>query len=83
MQCTGLTDLNGKDIYLHDILSLDADNIFKFKVAWNNETAAFELQTLDDKSSGFYFSAIGCCPTCILGNLFENPELLRNDNAPV
>lgn len=78
LQWTGLQDIDGKDIYLHDILSLDADNILKFKVGWDIETAAFQLQTLEgSRVSGFYFSAIGACPTRILGNIYENPELLQ------
>lgn len=68
MQYTGLKDKNGKEIYEGDIL--------------NNEGYRWELIVLNDFSDllSFYYDKVECCLSDdleIIGNIFENPELLE------
>lgn len=71
MQFTGLHDKNGKEIYEGDILGY-----------WG--TATWEVMWVDKKSSfrfGNYitnFPMTECVKKEIIGNIYENPELLTN-----
>jgi hypothetical protein len=73
MQFTGLKDKNGKEIYEGDILG---DGI------------VVEVQFHDGKFVGVQsnkkYSLGDCCGNYgrILGNIYENPELLKSRTAP-
>jgi len=80
MQYTGLHDKNKKDIFEDDIIKeiLPDDEAYTFIVDWNKISASFVLKEIgvpdyygrfndDMESSDFE----------IIGNTFENPELLR------
>ena len=77
MQCTGLKDKNGKLIYEGDIIKCSYDSEFAIGVIeWDSEELQFALKIED----AFYsirqktkFDIIE-----ILGNIYENPELLEN-----
>jgi uncharacterized phage protein (TIGR01671 family) len=77
MQCTGLEDKNGKLIYEGDILEVD-DDFFLIKkgvVTYDVANAAYTLGEdnvficNEDNKFSYYE---------IIGNKFENPELLKN-----
>lgn len=74
MQFTGLKDKNNKDIYEGDIIKYPAsgglDKIVQ--VVWNNDWLRFE------GSGGFGFS--NAYNLEIIGNIYENPELLNKQN---
>ena len=81
LQFTGLLDNNGKEIYEGDIVS-DGSII--------DEHGCFHKAKVDFKYAGFVVEAINCkCGECaiiplsqeadnlkVIGNIYENPELL-------
>ena len=70
MQYTGLKDKNGKEIYEGDIL-LTNNQTYNYEVKF--EDCSFGVQT---KHYGF-INLIGCGELEIIGNIYENPELLN------
>lgn len=78
MQYTGLKDKNGKEIYEGDVVgSESADN---YKVYWNELTAGFWIKS--DYDDAIYISRWKSkdfddrITLEIIGNIYENPELL-------
>lgn len=84
MQCTGLKDKNGKLIYEGDIVkfsSIYGHAIFEIK--WSDELSTFGYE--DDETD---FSELGrlyqeAAYVEIIGNIYENPELLEDSNANI
>lgn len=77
MQYTGLKDKNGKEIYEGDILRFsDVDTAI---VEWNKEYASFIVKPIQD----YYFdseilgNAIENNKEEVIGNIYDNPELLN------
>jgi len=77
MQYTGVKDKNGKEIYEGDIVEMEfGKGIVVF------DSAAFLVRNLDDDEYyGFddFFSLYkgGCYLVEVIGNIYENPELLE------
>jgi hypothetical protein len=70
MQFTGLKDKNGKEIYEGDICDLDGE---KVKISWSNLDSGFCLEW-------GYKSRIGLSIHLeVIGNIYENPELLKRE----
>lgn len=82
-QFTGLQDINGKDIYEGDLLIRPAQSLpTYFEVYWNAYCAKFGTKThyKHNKMIATYpIIADNFCKMEIAGNIFENPELLKND----
>ena len=73
MQSTGLKDKNGVEIYEGDII----ENIYKEIGFIKNCNDAL---CFSRKERNFYLSGIGAGrPFKILGNIYENPELLEDN----
>ena len=72
MQFTGLHDKNGVEIYEGDIAKDPDGNVFE--VIWNKGAASFELR---NKISHFLFVQRYIDMFEVIGNIYENPELLE------
>lgn len=81
-QCTGMKDKNGKLIWENDIVRVygDTDDFgndlyYFFKIVWNKDLCCWwlsDIYTKDDECLYIYLKEIE-----ILGNVFDNPELLE------
>lgn len=78
-QYTGLRDKDGKEIYEGDIVSIG--NSLKAVVIWFNGSFRFKDE-LSCKAT--YSEDIGAImrdyDVCIIGNIYDNPELLKGAN---
>lgn len=70
-QYTGLKDKNGKKIFEGDIVQ---DNIIFGEVAWDDKTASFIIDDIQDGYQGYsdWIHKIE-----VIGNIHSNPELLE------
>lgn len=78
MQCTGRKDSEGKLIYGGDILKTKCNQILC--VEWHEKLASFGLRTNKWVFTHFFGEAVDPEDTKIIGNIFENPELLEGRN---
>lgn len=73
-QCTGQRDINRKLIYEGDILK-DRGNA-RWKVIWDDDEVAFCVVS-GRKGFVYYLSDFEDCE--VIGNIHENPELLKEE----
>ena len=71
-QCTGLKDKNGKLIWENDIL-----NRGNLVVTWREELASYCLTKKGWMYQHFFGEAVDACDCEVIGNIFDNPELLE------
>jgi uncharacterized phage protein (TIGR01671 family) len=77
-QYTGLTDKNGKKIFEGDILDCKSGLYERCKVIYNEFCSAFQLECADGFSD-FFLCSINHKGMEIIGNIYDNPELLKED----
>lgn len=80
IQATGLKDKEGKEIYEGDVLK---HNSLDWKVVWSEETARWKLYSSKEVNcvgNHFYnyLNRGNSAESEIVGNVFENPELLNH-----
>jgi hypothetical protein len=75
MQYTGIKDKNGKEIYEGDIVNIDL-TCEKSLIEYNNVYAAFIVNT--SPSVILFEEDFDQDQVEIIGNIFENPELLES-----
>lgn len=75
-QYTGIKDKNGKEIFEGDVVISVSDQYFKQdEIVWEGYNMGWEI---GKKDSWKLRSPMGS-KTEILGNIYENPELLKGD----
>lgn len=81
-QCTGLRDKNGKLIWENDIC--DRKEEYPEIVKYNNGDWTLDYSYLKGKESGYCYCNLGfyvlerkCVE--VIGNIFDNPELLESE----
>ena len=80
MQSTGLKDKNGKEVFEGDILSIETDEgIFNVNIFWDDKHALFmfESEIHNEKELLAELVEDNTYPFEIIGNIYENPELLN------
>lgn len=88
LQFTGLTDRNGKEIYEGDIIEVSKENIehiggsiTKTVVGYKNGCYMAGRNNIDNLNTYLWLLAgdVGNCE--VIGNIYENPELLETKEA--
>ena len=80
-QYTGLTDIHGKKIFEGDIVKhynfdTDPEEFSLGVILWNDESCRWE-RTASERSDRFFIGAV--CKYEIIGNIHDNPELIKED----
>ena len=78
MQYTELHDKNGKEIYEGDIIKVDYNvQIYIFEVKYNKKEACFRMYYEDLSFMDFDIDDEGLYE--VIGNIYDNPELLEGE----
>lgn len=80
MQSTNLLDKNGKEIFEGDILGIETDEgILNVNIFWDSKHALFMFESKKHNEKELLAELVedNTYPFAILGNIYENPELLE------
>lgn len=78
MQYTGLKDKNGKEVYEGDVYLNPLGN--KLQIIFSLKEASFTGKSLRTKEELPMLNFEGQLQGEVIGNIYDNPELLRRDN---
>ena len=73
-RCTGLNDKSGNLIWKNDIVK---DTVIYGVVKWDNANARY---VIDDREDGYQDYSEWWQETEVIGNIFDNPELLESED---
>lgn len=83
-QCTGLKDDNGNLIWENDVVRVYGDtddfgnNLYYFyKVVWNKDLCCWWLSDIYTQEDEYLYICLKGID--VIGNIFDNPELLEGD----
>lgn len=76
-QCTGLKDKNGKLIWENDIVEYRDCTTEHYVIAYESDKACFEYQQYS--CSMMNFEELSGVEVEVIGNTFDNPELLESE----
>ena len=82
-QYTGLKDKNGKEIYEGDILITGSTSNLTVEIVYNEEDTSFilKLTSINEVSAHTLGSWLSLGYECaIIGNVYDNPELMKGDS---
>ena len=74
-RCTGKKDKNGSDLWENSIVRIRNKEGY-FLVKWEGGLGCWTLDPLKDESTYFTFEDFYSCDFLVVGNRFDNPELL-------
>ena len=80
-QFAGMTDKNGKRIWESDVVWLVYDGEEHiYQIVWDNSELDFKA-TNGEENYGSNFEYLLCCDEIeVIGNIFDNPELLQEEH---
>ena len=77
LQCTGLKDKNGKEIYEGDLISESSSDAYE--VVWQSHSLRWTLHSTGADKGYREMHFDNTYNYEIIGNIYENPELLTNN----
>lgn len=80
-QFTGICDKNGNRIWENDVVWLVCDGKEHiYQIVWDNSELDFKA-TKGEENYGTHYEYLLCCEEIeVIGNIFDNPELLQEES---